>query len=171
MIAHTYIAKTREYLDYVERHINNVEKAWKLIQEKCSHIHPLTDDWLWSNIDYAIKHHDVSKLSPEEFVQYRRQFYPVDEMEKDRNKDAFKAAWRNHKARNHHHWETWANRKREDYPNQAACNLVEMLVDWTAMGFEMEDSAEEYYEKMKKTINLKPWGDNLLQQFFNALRD
>ena len=29
------LAKTREYLDYVERHYNNVQKAWKELNEKC----------------------------------------------------------------------------------------------------------------------------------------
>ena len=29
------IQKTREYLDYVERHYNNVQKAWAELNEKC----------------------------------------------------------------------------------------------------------------------------------------
>lgn len=29
------IKKFREYLDYIEEHYNNVQKAWALINEKC----------------------------------------------------------------------------------------------------------------------------------------
>jgi len=35
MEAYEYIKKTREYLDYLEDHIKNVEKAWEILQEKC----------------------------------------------------------------------------------------------------------------------------------------
>jgi len=29
------IKKTREYLDYIEEHYMNVQKAWKELQQKC----------------------------------------------------------------------------------------------------------------------------------------
>ena len=40
------IAKTREYLDYFERHYDNVQKAWALINEKCGYeFRYLMGDW------------------------------------------------------------------------------------------------------------------------------
>lgn len=44
MKALEYIEQTRSYLDYLEEHILNVQKAWKLLQEKCC-VH-MVIDWL-----------------------------------------------------------------------------------------------------------------------------
>ena len=39
------IQKTREYLDYLEEHYNNVQKAWKIIQDKCKDMPFIYDDF------------------------------------------------------------------------------------------------------------------------------
>ena len=80
------IQKTREYLDYVERHYNNVQKAWAELNEKCKGkgFNWLYDDFIWNNINENIKHHDESKLSRYEFVQYRQFFYPTSYEQKDK---------------------------------------------------------------------------------------
>lgn len=57
------IAKFREYLDYVERHYDNVQKAWSVIQEKCKDMKFIYDDSVFWSLDAAIKKHDESKLS------------------------------------------------------------------------------------------------------------
>lgn len=85
------IQKFREYLDYFERHYDNVQKAWALINEKCENkeFRFISDDFVWHSIDSAIKMHDESKLSVHEFTQYRRYFYPIDG--EDQNQMAFNA--------------------------------------------------------------------------------
>jgi hypothetical protein len=40
------IQKFREYLDYIEKHYNNVQEAWRLINEKCQNkFRFIYDDW------------------------------------------------------------------------------------------------------------------------------
>jgi len=72
------IKKFREYLDYIERHYNNVQKAWELIQEKCKDFNFIYDDNLFFELDGDIKNHDLSKLSSNEFTQYRQFFFPCE---------------------------------------------------------------------------------------------
>ena len=97
------IQKTREYLDYLENHYNNVQKAWSILQDKCKHMNFIYDDFLHGTIDMEVKLHDISKLSQEEFVQYRVKFFPTKE-EKDNHHClidlAFDRAWKHHKKEN-----------------------------------------------------------------------
>ena len=50
------IAKFREYLDYFERHYDNVQRAWALVNEKCQDkdFRFISDDFVWGSIDAAI---------------------------------------------------------------------------------------------------------------------
>lgn len=161
------IQKFREYLDYVEEHYDNVQKAWKLIQEKCREkgFRFLYDDFVWATIDAEVKAHDMSKLSTEEFTQYRQYFFPADGEEKD--KSLFKAAWEHHKAENNHHWQTWTE-KAEGNP-YADAYLVMNIVDWVAMGMKFGDTAKSYYEKNKDTIRLPEWAVKLMYEIFDCI--
>lgn len=78
MKALEYIQKTREYLDYLERHIRNVQKAWEEIQDKCKDEYFVYDDMYWRALNDDICSHDLSKFSSHEFTQYRANFYPVE---------------------------------------------------------------------------------------------
>ena len=49
------IQKFRKYLDYIEEHYNNVQKAWKLLQEKCKSMNFIYDDHLFFTLDAEIK--------------------------------------------------------------------------------------------------------------------
>lgn len=158
------IQKFREYLDYIERHYDNVQKAWKLIDDKCANkgFKWHWDDHCWHIIDQEVKSHDLSKLSAEEFTQYRQFFYPCDGEEK--NKDLFKEAWEHHKENNIHHWQSWTKK----HPNEEVF-LVMMLVDWVAMGFEFGDTAKSYYEKNKDEIKLPEWAIKLMYEIFEHI--
>ena len=93
----------------MERHINNVEKAWELIQEKCDgkDFEFLNDEYeyAYAMINHDVVNHDMSKLSKEEFIQYRQFFFPTSNETKD--KKLFDDAWENHKKHNLHHWQSW----------------------------------------------------------------
>lgn len=160
------IQKFREYLDYIERHYDNVQKAWKLINDKCANkgFRWHWDDFLWHTIDQEVKSHDLSKLSAEEFTQYRQFFYPT--ANEDRNKRGFELAWEHHKEKNVHHWEHWT--KIENAPFSEVY-VVMMLVDWVAMGFEFGDTAKEYYEKNKDKIDLPEWAVELMYDIFEHI--
>lgn len=159
------IQATRQYLDYVERHILNVQKAWDLIQEKCKGkgFKFLYDDCYWYAINADVKHHDRSKLSAAEFTQYRQWFFPVEGEQKDY--ELFNAAWEHHKANNDHHWQNWTQKK--SYDDEVF--VVMMVIDWVAMGFEFGDTAQEYYEKNKDKIDLPEWAVKFMYEIFECI--
>lgn len=161
------IAKTREYLDYFERHYDNVQKAWALINEKCKDkgFRFIYDDFVWWSIDSEVKMHDESKLSSFEFTQYRNYFFPAQNEEKD--KASFLAAWEHHKNNNEHHWQNWTERKASN--PYADAFLVMNVVDWVAMGFEFGDTAKDYYEKNKDEITMPEWAVELMYKIFDCI--
>ena len=166
MLARKYIQKTREYLDYLDRHIDNVERAWKEVQEKCSSMHMIWEDFYWHSLDLAVKQHDLSKFSKEEFTQYRAFFYPVDD--EITVKEDFDMAWAHHKICNDHHWENWTQIK-ECHPNEQALCCTHMVVDWLAMSYEFGDTPRSYYENNKDSIHLPTWAQSYICQMFDLL--
>lgn len=160
MKALEYINKTREYLDYIEDHLTNVSKAWNLLQEKCQDMNFIYDDWLFHMIDNEVKHHDLSKLSENELVQYRKCFYPTCKEEKQELGNA----WGHHKKENKHHWQNWT----QSNENQDI-HCVHMVVDWIAMGLRFGDTAQQYYEKNKESIKLPDWAVVFIYEIFKRI--
>ena len=158
------LAKTREYLDYVERHYNNVQKAWKELNEKCKGhgFNWLYDDVIWHEINENIKIHDASKLSRYEFVNYRQFFYPTKDEVKD--KELMDYGWQHHVEQNPHHWQNWTIH----HPNSIVY-LIENICDWMAMGYEFGDTAKEYYENNKSKIDLPKWAIDEMYKIFDII--
>lgn len=160
------IQKFREYLDYIERHYDNVQKAWKEINDKCPNddFRFIHDDFAWHTINNDVINHDASKLSAEEFTQYRQWFFPAEGESKD--KTLFESAWQHHKKNNDHHWQTWTSYVTTPYDE---CFVVMMVVDWMAMGYEFGDTAKEYYENNKDEITLPEWAVKLMYRIFDCV--
>lgn len=137
-----YIDATRKYLDYVEEHLENVRLAFDEVSRACDGMWWVGDDCSWHNLRAEVECHDLSKFSTEEFTQYRDWFYPV--CEEDKKNCGMAAAWENHKQTNHHHHETATT----------YCDMVHMVIDWTAMGYKFGDTAQSYYEKNAYKIKL-----------------
>lgn len=161
------ISKFREYLDYFERHYDNVQRAWKLINEKCENkgFRFMYDDFVWHSINLEVTQHDDSKLSAAEFTQYRNYFFPAENEEKD--KAAFMLAWENHKCKNEHHWQNWTLLQRNNF--YADAFLIMNLVDWIAMEFEFGVTAKEYYERNKDEVKFPEWAVKLMYQVFDCI--
>jgi len=161
------IKQTKKYLEYIEEHYWNVQKAWKIIQEKgqgqCWPF--LYDDFKFVKLDIAIRDHDVSKLSKEEFIPYRMKFFPIDKEEKKRGEKAFRLAWKKHLARNAHHWENWTQKD----SMYVELNTVHNVCDWMAMGMKFNDTAREYYEKHKDKIHIPEWAEKLMYEIFDVV--
>lgn len=157
------IKKFREYLNYVERHYDNVQVAWYLIKIKCSDLDFVKDDKIRKQIEDNVKNHDLSKLSKEEFTDYRRYFYPC----QNENKGSIDDAWQHHLDQNQHHWQTWTT----ENPNRenGLIFLVENIADWMAMGFEFGDTAQEYYESNKHKIKLPKWAEQEMYKIFERV--
>ena len=160
------IQKTREYLDYFERHYDNVQKAWALINDKCQSkgFRFMYDDLVWTPIDNEVKAHDDSKLSKNELPQYRNFWFPA--MNEEKNEADYLAAWEHHKANNVHHWQNWIEQANNHY---ADAFLVMNIVDWVAMGFEFGDTAKYYYEKNADKIPFPEWAVKLMYEIFYCI--
>lgn len=163
------LEKTREYLDYVEQHYLFVQTAWKDIQNKCQDMDFVKFDQIRERLDREIKEHDISKLSAEEFTQYRDNFFNIGEPTKD-DKEAFLNAWEHHKIENPHHWERWTmvygySSNRDEW--KLYC--VHMVVDWMAMGYKFNDTAQEYFEKNRDRIDLPSFAVGYLYEIFKRL--
>lgn len=161
------IKKFKEYLNYFERHYDNVQLAWEEIKKKCdnSGFKFMTDPIILDIIEKDVLYHDESKLSSEEFTQYRQFFYPTSFEEK--NKKLFLSAWENHKIFNKHHWQNWT--VLEDTNPHAEAFLVTMIIDWVAMSYEFGDTALDYYNKNSQNIELPEWAIELMFKIFNKL--
>lgn len=162
------IKKTREYLDYVERHILNVQKAWVEIQVKCQDMASIWDDCRFWSLHEEVKHHDMSKLGKEEFTEYRRHFYPTEAEAKKGHELGM--AWEHHKAKNPHHWENWVARDFY-HPHAKEMHCLHMVIDWLAMSYEFGDTPRAYYEKNEKRINLPKVWDKMVTDIFDRLEN
>lgn len=162
------LKKTREYLDYLEEHYDNVQKAWKELQEKLKGkgFSFIYDDWKFFILDEMIKEHDISKLSAEEFIQYRKNFFPIESESMLKKPEAFDEAWKHHWETNSHHFENWTT-KEYNNPFESALHCVHMVVDWIAMGYKFKNNARNYYKKEKQKINLPLWADKLVNEIFD----
>ena len=158
------INQTRKYLDYIEEHILNVQKAWKEIQTKCKDMNIVYDDFYYNWIGDEVFNHDLSKLSEHEFVQYRKAFYST---EKEKKYDA-SVAWEHHKANNVHHWENWTNSSMH-IPNEWSVHCTHMVIDWMAMGYKYGDTARQYYEQNKEEIKLPDYAVDFIYEIFRRI--
>jgi len=153
-----YIDKTREYLDYLEEHLNNIKRAFCKLSKACDGMHWVGDDATWHAMREAVIYHDISKFSMEEFVQYRERFYPIDAAEMGYS--CIEKAWKNHKLNNHHHHEVVAG----------YFDIVHMVIDWTAMGYKFGDTAQEYYEANKEEIKLSDEHIKFMYEIFDRIK-
>lgn len=150
------INKTREYLDYIEEHINNVDRAFVVVAEKCKDLPSIASDQMYFELTGDISSHDISKLSKEEFTQYRDAFFPT-----DGNKTKLcPKAWENHKKENIHHWQSIMDSDTSIGTREK--NLAHMIIDWTAMSYKFGGSAKSFYENEMKTGNIELKGDDVV---------
>ncbi len=159
------IRKTREYLDYLEEHYLNVQKAWKEIQDKCKDMRFVWDDYFFATINCQVINHDESKLSAEEFTRYRNKFFPA--VGEDKNEKDFNIAWEHHKKRNLHHWQTWT--KENLHYIDWETSIVHMVIDWMAMGYKFGDNAKQYYESNSSKIKIDDKAKDFIYDIFNRL--
>jgi len=174
MLGYSKIKAIRAYCDYVEEHLQNIEKAWKVIQAKCKSEKFIWDDHCFWLIDGLVERHDLSKFSPEEFTQYQQKFHPDNPnpsaQEKELIEDNFSKAWEHHKEYNPHHWENWAG-KEYYHPHEAICHCVCMIIDWMAMGYKFNDTAESYYLKNRHRIGLTTEWHEFCMRVFKLIKE
>ncbi len=152
-----YIDKTRLYLDYLEEHLTNVRRAFEDLSDACGGMYWVGDDITWYTLRQEVESHDLSKFSANEFVQYRMNFFPIDDKEKE--KSNFLEAFEHHKEHNHHHWES----------SKTYVDFIHMLIDWQAMTYKFGGSIREFYEKNKNKILVNPNYQEDMYEIFSRI--
>ena len=69
------INATMEYVEYLRKHLKNVERAWWHLQEACEGMDFLEDKYIMTALQRDIDVHDMSKLYEHEFTQSRQYFF------------------------------------------------------------------------------------------------
>lgn len=144
----------KKYMKYIKEHQENVRKAFEEIKENPVIYQRYSGeilDALWGRVLI----HDKSKYSEEEFVPYRKNFYPINAEEKEENKPDFNKAWEHHWKNNSHHWQYRKNKTSFDKNNkEEVLDVLENILDWIAMGYKFNDRPYQYYENNKNNITL-----------------
>ena len=162
-VDNTLNIKINEYLDYIDTHKKNVEKAWKYVKK-------IDNPYIKDNLDIIeenIKNHDQSKYQDDEFEWYRKKYFPVDDEEAEEVMDKINDIFKLHYSRNPHHWEYWLNEDGElDYSkhsedevdNNVMIAYIEMLCDWASFGLKQDKPRElrSWYISNKPKITLFP---------------
>lgn len=182
--------KEYEYKKYVDTHIENVKKAWGLLKDNNNVRDYLSSEYksgtydmrtgkgivdtitytvqyLYAIVDMQIENHDASKYTIDEWEGYRKNFYPVDNDEKNDNVRDFKAAVSHHYITNMHHWNWWAD---TNHKNDMPLNFViEMCCDWIGMSITNNGNALDWYRNQKDIVlgnKQKKWVENILIRFY-----
>lgn len=162
----------KAYKDYVDEHVKNVKIAWEKMKENKDVMDYLDSiyvgvSFLISSVDDQIRSHDSSKYGIDEWEPYRKNFYPVDDQEKEDNIADFQKAWEHHYNQNMHHWDWWAKSGNKDA--MGLNFVIEMCCDWAAMSMKFGGDAYHWYLK-QKDIKLgerqKEWVVNILKKLY-----
>ena len=160
------VEHTRQYLDYLEKHYNSVQKAWNIIKKTFKHWEMLQDPKIVKAVEKEIREHDLSKFDPVEFDAYRRRFYPIDG--EDKNSPDIDKAFKGHieNPANSHHYEQWPRKSKNK-----EVDFLHMLSDWYGMELSGHGNNKNYYAKVKDKMNIPDWAREKLEEMiktFNA---
>lgn len=159
LIGHEYIQQTRAYCDYLEEHFIHIAKAFEEVTEVCKQSVYFADAYNYRTLHQAVRYHDISKFSAEEFTQYRNKFFPL-HADQSYVTD-FEQAWKHHYLVNTHHWESATTE----------LDILHMVIDWTAMSYKFGGTAQSYYKANQHKIKLNPTLTEFMHTIFNYLKD
>ena len=174
------IKATRDYVDYVENHYKNVQKAFaeftrrieKALEKGKYHNFvcetKLYEDWFYNTLKAIIEAHDITKLGKEEFTAYRDNFYPLSEKSKQANKEEFDKAWEHHKQKNNHHWQSRVGKTFYECDYLA----IENAMDWIAMAYAFNETPiNKYYLENKHKMQLSERDTMIIETVYRIMLD
>jgi len=162
-----------KYKEYIEEHINNVNKAWSLMKKNKDVMKYIGKEagidvaFMIASLDIQIKAHDLSKFSVEEWEPYRMYHYSVNDQEKIDSKADYEKAWEHHYNNNLHHWNWWAYNNQKD--KMTLNYVIEMCCDWIAMSMKFGGDAYHWYLDQTDIIlgeKQKTWLINILTKYY-----
>lgn len=142
-----------EYYNYIQEHIKNVREAFETYGNILCNKLEVSEVDLGSNVD----RHDLSKFSEEEFIGYRKRFYPI--KGEFYIEDIFNKAWFHHIKKNPHHPEYWSYADDDSkiiITTMEPIYIAEMLLDWSAMGKKFNDTPYKYWIEKGDTKPFNP---------------
>lgn len=142
------------YKQYIKQHKDNVLKAFDEMNENFI-IRQIVSPELLDKLYARALIHDDSKYSDEEFDAYRKNFFPINQQEKENNKKDFDKAWEHHWQNNSHHWQHRQYKQSFNKNNdEEVLDVLENVLDWMAMGYQFNDRPYQYYNNNKEHIIL-----------------
>lgn len=154
----------QNYMDYINEHINNVQIAWGTMKIQLDDFLPTK---VKMDVDKLVNEHDRSKFTPEEFDAYRNWYYPAEGETKDAEK--YNKAWVHHYTNNPHHWQFWKDKEDATLEDKIPY-ILEMIADWTAMGYKYNDTPQQFYEKEKSNIVMTDDARKYLEDILQRLK-
>lgn len=152
------LEKREEYRKYIDEHVANVQMIerdylFPILSAYFNYTTYTVDPSKQSELTYAIWNlhnniigsHDGSKYSDYEFEAYRKNFYPIDDEEKEENKEAFDEAWKHHYTVNNHHPEHWIN-ELGNLEKMSVEAVLEMICDLSAMSLKFGGNPFDYFK-------------------------
>lgn len=151
--------KQKEYLDYINKHILNVQRIYVKfflpLLEKDNLSTFLSDQEIKEAINRAsvsVADHDLSKYGDEEFDGYREKYYPTateraDPDYEQKSKERFQKAWDHHSKTNWHHQNYWIDDTTGTIKDMNLEAIIEMLCDWMSFDFDVDKTIEWYNTK------------------------
>lgn len=125
--------------------------------------------------------HDLSKLSPVEFLPSAR-FFQGDKspIEAEKAKVGYSAAWLHHKGHNPHHWEYWVDFGKAGEPIPARIPyryVIEMICDYVAAGMVYSKKKWTpgeplaYFDRVRAGRHFHPETEDLLEAYLRVIRE
>lgn len=158
--------KEQEYLDYINEHINFVQKAYEMYMLpllNMTNISTLISDEELKNtiinLKPVIETHDASKFSDAEFDGYRMRWHPTVAEESKQKEDQelqvtirerYEKCWEHHYTVNAHHPKHWVDPETGIAKDASLDAIIEMICDWEAMSLKFGTSILKWYENDAK---------------------
>ena len=161
-----------QYDLYLDRHRENVQKAFRWIQSNLPELLIDDFDYEWQT-DFA---HDQSKYEPDEYEAYDAYFYgnnPSYQVVQD-----FKRAWLLHIHRNPHHWQHWILVNDDPEEGEVLLEIpyeyiIEMICDWWSFSWEKGNPFEIFvwYDEHKEYMRINPDSRKIIEDILGKIQE
>lgn len=126
---------------------------------------------------YRLLVHDLSKLSPCEYIAYAKCFYKPDGSKQYNEDTNFCLAWNHHQKRNLHHWQYWVlkyDRGENEFLPMPDIYIKEMVADWVGAGMAVTgkwDNVFEWYKKANISKFFHPETKEKVENLLDQLKE
>lgn len=156
-----------KYLEYLEGHIGNVQKALELLNTLDI---PFVNDNI-SELRSIVNKHDASKYEEPEWSAYLHHFYPENDEEALMSEE-FEQACKHHIQTNPHHWDYWIEDDKlinDIDEREYRLYTIERICDWTAMAAQHDEGPTDFWNANKEFIIQPDYANEMVEEIINKL--